>query len=1381
LRTGAMLTALRIAGIYTLLGALWISASDRLVTLIVSDPLTAAAIQTYKGWSFVLVSGLIIYCLLSRELAQRMKTEERLAMAMDGAQLAAWDADLIARTTSRSLRHDRIYGYDSLQPEWNYDIFLAHVLPEDRDHVSECYKRSLTTGELTFDCRIKWPDGSVHWIDARGRVYFDGKGRPIRMVGVVMDATERRQAEKAILASEQMLKRILAASPVGVGLSVNRKMIWVNEAWAGMFGFADASDAVGQLARDVYESEEDYIRAGAALYKDLARGSINEIDTKMVRKDGATFDVCIRMTALDPDDLSAGALAVITDISDRKATEAALEKSEATLRGILQVAQIGMGLVRDRRMDWINPMISQISGYSAEELTGKDARIHYVSEEEYARVGNSIYTDVKEKGIGTVEAQWRHKNGHVVNVLLNAVAMIPGDPSKGVVFTALDVTERKRAEESLRRSEERYRSLFEHMLHGFARCKMVFEDGKPEDFIYLDVNESFEKLTGLKNVVGRKVTEVIPGIRESNPELFDIFGRVSLAGVPEKFETYVDSLGLWFSISVYSNQKNRFVTVFDNVTERKRAEESLRRSEAETRLRNRILEIFLTVPDDQVYADILQIVLEVTESSYGIFGYFSENGAFVVPSLTRDIFWERCLVAEKEVIFDESSFTGIWAHAVESAKTVVRNKGPFRMPEGHVPITNSMVTPIVYQNKIISAIHVANKATDYGESDLRVMETIARSVAPVLNARLERDRKDKERQKAEREVRESEERFRTAFGASPDAVNINRVSDGLYVDVNDGFTELTGFTRDEVIGKSSSEISIWNDPKDRERLVAELRRSGHATNMSLKFRLKDGRVRCGLMSASVIAISGVPHILSITRDIDYMKRAEEERVRLATAIDQAAETVVITDTEGIILYVNPAFEQVTGYSRDQAIGGNPKILKSGLHSRAFYKDLWATIGEGKVWRGHLINRRKDGVLYEEEATISPIKDDSGAIVNYVAVKRDVTQEISLQKQLLHAQKMEAVGTLAGGIAHDFNNLLQVIMGYSELLLQDKNEDTTEHADLKKVFDAAKNGAELVQRLLTFSRKVEPKLVVLNLNRQILQVDKLLKRTIPKMVSIHLDLSPDVADIYGDPTQLEQILMNLAVNARDAMPDGGTLTIGTTNVTVDDEFSSSHSGLVPGEYALLSVTDTGQGMNQCTVEHIFEPFYTTKELGRGTGLGLAMVYGIVNRHGGRITCFSRVGQGSTFKVYFPAIPAEAERDLELSGEMPAMGTETVLLVDDEDAVRDLGERILRGSGYAVLTAANGAEAVELYLERRDEVALVILDVIMPTMGGKECLKALLNIDPHAKVMIASGYSASESERELIGLGAKGFVGKPFRVRELLQGVRNVLDDDIPGDN
>lgn len=638
------------------------------------------------------------------------------------------------------------------------------------------------------------------------------------------------------------------------------------------------------------------------------------------------------------------------------------------------------------------------------------------------------------------------------------------------------------------------------------------------------------------------------------------------------------------------------------------------------------------------------------------------------------------------------------------------------------------------------------------------------------------DRDITERKQAEATLRISEERFRNAFRTSPDSININRLSDGVYVDINDGFTKVTGFTRDDVIGKSSLELDIWADPKDRERLVAGLSRSGLVNNMQANFRLKDGRIRTGLMSASVTIIDGVPHILSITRDIDDLRRAEEERARLATAIEHAAETVVITDTDGTIVYVNPAFERTYGYSREEAVGANLRILKSGKHDDKFYEHMWKTITSGAVWSGRIIDKKKNGAFIEEEASISPIKDDSGKVVNYVAVNRDVTREVLLQAQLLQAQKMEAIGTLAGGVAHDFNNLLQVVLGYSELILSEQGLDAGRRDDLQKIFNAARDGAELVQRLLTFSRKTDINPTPINLNRQLEQVRKILSRTLPKMIQIDLFLADDLATVNADPVQVGQILMNLAVNARDAMPDGGKLIIETRNITLDEDFSRVHFGVMPGRYVLLTVTDTGHGMDKETVEHVFEPFYTTKRAGEGTGLGLAMVYGIVKQHQGHIMCYSEPGKGTTFKIYFPSVASRIEAKKKMSRPSLRGGKETVLLVDDEDLIRDLGSRILTRAGYTVLTASNGREALEVFRNEGNRISLVLLDLIMPVMGGKQCLEELLKIDPNIKVIVASGYSATSTYSVTSVLGAKAAVGKPFDTKQILQVVRETLDSE-----
>jgi PAS domain S-box-containing protein len=417
-------------------------------------------------------------------------------------------------------------------------------------------------------------------------------------------------------------------------------------------------------------------------------------------------------------------------------------------------------------------------------------------------------------------------------------------------------------------------------------------------------------------------------------------------------------------------------------------------------------------------------------------------------------------------------------------------------------------------------------------------------------------------------------------------------------------------------------------------------------------------------------------------------------------------------------------------------------------------------------------RRSNGKTFDMAVWCTRI--DYGGSPAVLAFLIDVSETKSLRAQLYQAQKMEALGTLAGGIAHDFNNLLTVVTGYGELLLASKKPGASEYEDLQKICAAGRRGAELVRGLLTLGRKAQSKPTPLNLNQSVEQTTKLLERTIAKMLEIEVILEPVLAMIHADPTQIDQILMNLAVNARDAMPRGGRLTLETKNVVLDKEYCRSQVEAREGPHVMLRVTDTGHGMDEETRERIFEPFFSTKEQGRGTGLGLAMVFGIVKQHGGHITCESQPGHGTTFRIYFPVCegvplqPAAAD-DLE-----PLMGTETILLVDDEEPVRNLGQRMLSPAGYTVLTATNGKEALDLYVLEKEDIDLVILDLIMPEMDGRTLCETLQKIDPDIKVLLTSGYGSPGTRQIADELGARGFVDKPYDVHVLLQAIRDALD-------
>ena len=628
-----------------------------------------------------------------------------------------------------------------------------------------------------------------------------------------------------------------------------------------------------------------------------------------------------------------------------------------------------------------------------------------------------------------------------------------------------------------------------------------------------------------------------------------------------------------------------------------------------------------------------------------------------------------------------------------------------------------------------------------------------------------------ERKQAEEALRDSEGQYRNLVDNA--LVGVYKTDlEGNILYVNEALIKMMEFESLEDM-KSVGVLARYSNLEDRDIFIKTLKRTGKINNFEVDILTKSGGVKNVILTGALEGDSIAGMILDITE----RKHAVEERIRLATAVEQAAESVIISDRSGTIQYVNPAFERLSGFTKEDIVGQNFRVLKSDKHDEDFYWQMWKQISSGEAWAGRINNRMKDGSLREFETTISPLRDGSENIVNFVSVNRDVTQEVALEAQLLQAQKMEAVGTLAGGIAHDFNNLLQVIQGYTEVLLHGLNEDPSNYEALQKIHRSAKRGAELTRQLLTFSRKVQSERRPLDLNQEVEQVRNLLERTIPKMIEIELYLSETDAIVSADPVQVEQALMNLAVNAMDAMPEGGKIILETERAVLDEEFCKAHLGAKPGEYVLLSISDTGHGMNKEILEHVFEPFYTTKEVGKGTGLGLAMVYGIVKTHEGYILCYSELDSGTTFKIYLPVLVQSGHwREAGEGGDQLKGGDETILLVDDEKYIRELGVELMSDVGYKVLTATDGEGALQLYRKEQQRIDLVILDLVIPGMGGKKCYEEILKINPQAKILIVSGYSVNGPGKEAMEAGAKGFVGKPFDVSHMLKAVRDILDED-----
>jgi PAS domain S-box-containing protein len=523
----------------------------------------------------------------------------------------------------------------------------------------------------------------------------------------------------------------------------------------------------------------------------------------------------------------------------------------------------------------------------------------------------------------------------------------------------------------------------------------------------------------------------------------------------------------------------------------------------------------------------------------------------------------------------------------------------------------------------------------------------------------------------------------------------------------------------------------------------------------------------------------VNYIVNTGKDVTQKLNDEAEKLRLSAAIEQTSEVVIITDRNGGIQYVNPAFTVVTGYSRAEAIGQNPRLLKSGGHDREFYKKMWHTLLEGNVWNGQLINRKKDGALLWEDATISPVYDGQGQISNFVAVKRDITKEKSLERQLQQAMKMEAIGTLAGGIAHDFNNILSVMIGYGQMAKGRLGVDDPARTDIDQVLLAGDRAVDLVKQILTFSRQdTQEQFKPLCIQYLIKEVLKLLRSSLPVTIELHHSIQNDCHPILADSSQIHQVLMNLCTNAKQAIGGRyGRITVKLSEIQIAADDSRVVSLLIgPGHYVDLEVTDTGCGMDSVLQDRIFEPFFTTKAKDHGTGLGLAVVHGIVKKHGGEIIVDSVLGQGTTFHVYFPVrnIPVDIEQE---SGglEFGYGGTERIMVVDDEMKIAQVFQRMLGRLGYKVTIFTDSIEAVSRFRRNPDEYDLVLTDMTMPKMTGAELAREVLALRPALPVIMTTGYSEIIDKEKANRLGIKEFLLKPVKKEQLAGVVRKALTD------
>jgi PAS domain S-box-containing protein len=717
---------------------------------------------------------------------------------------------------------------------------------------------------------------------------------------------------------------------------------------------------------------------------------------------------------------------------------------------------------------------------------------------------------------------------------------------------------------------------------------------------------------------------------------------------------------------------------------------------------------------------------------------------------------------------------GVWADGARLKKAVIHNdynslERKQGMPEGHAEIVRELVVPIMRTGQVVAILGVGNKPVDYTERDAEMVSYLADVTWEII-----------QRKKTEEALIDSEKRYRRLFESAKDGILILDADTGRIVDANPFLLQLLGYRYDQLLGNYLWDISPFATIAASEDAFETLKSKEYIRYDHLPLEAVDGRIVEVEFISNVYLVDRAKVIQCNIRDNTERRQADAERDRLLSAIEQADEMIVITGADGAIQYVNPAFERVTGYTRIEVIGQNPRILKSGEQSQEFYRNLWATISSGATFKGRFINKRKDGTLFTEEVTISPVRDPSGRIVNYVAVKRDITEQLHLAAQFQQAQKMESVGRLAGGVAHDYNNMLSVIIGYTELALDKVDPSEPLHEDLDEIFKAAKRSAEITRQLLAFARKQTISPRVMDVNEAVAGMLRMLRRLIGEDINLVWLPEDGVWPIKIDPAQVDQILANLCVNARDAIAGVGRIAINTRTFTFDAAYCAVHAGFVPGDFVLLSVSDDGCGMDRETLDSIFEPFFTTKGESRGTGLGLATVFGIVKQNRGFINVYSEPGNGTIFRIYFPRhVGKPQETRVEKNAIIPSRRGETVLLVEDEPAIIRMCQLMLERLGYHVLTSEKPGRALRLAEQHAGDVHLLITDVVMPEMNGRELADQLCGLFPEIKTLFMSGYTADVIAHQGVLEEGVNFIQKPFSIQDLSVKVRAALDQKEQG--
>jgi len=1190
-----------------------------------------------------------------------------------------------------------------------------------------------------------------------------------RALNEVKERIERKQTEQSLKESEERFRAVFDTANDGilVALTADKKFYLANKAICRMLGYGmDEIKNIG--VADIHPKNDlPYV---ISQFERQMRGEIDvALNLPVKRKDGTVFYADINASSLKLGNKEY-LLGIFRDITERKKGEEGIAMRSTMLDNTTDSVFL---LDFEGRFIYANKAAYETRGYAKEEFMKMN--LADLDTPEYAKQIKARMEQIMEKGSQIFETAHICKDGLIMPVEAH-VSIIELDNKKCLLSILRDTTERKKAEIMLVENEEKYRNLVENI-------NDMVQSVKPDgSFVY--VNRAWQETLGYDEdeISGLSLFDIIHP--DSLPHCTETFKRVlageKASGIEAKFVAKDGRI-----VIVEGNVRSLFkdgkpVTtygIFRDITERKLAEEEIRkRRDIETAI-NSILKISL---ENISLGDILKKTLDnilaipwLSLQSRGAIFLAEEPNTLVMKA--QNGLHQELLKKCARVPFG----TCICGKAASTREIQFRGRitpdhettCPGIIPHGHY------CTPIIFNQKTLGVINLyVKEGHEQDKKEVELLSAIANTLAGII-----------QRKQAEKELAENEEKFRSLVQNLSDIILV--LDDKMLIKyISPSVERILGYAPDNLIGKTPMDYIHPNEiSATAESFADTLKKPGINQPFTMRIRdKKGGWVWFETIGNNLLGNPVINGIVVTARDITTQYLAEEEMRKLSSVVEQTADLVVVTDKEGFIQYVNPSFQKLTGYTEKELAGKTPRVLKSERYDKTFYENMWQTILSGKSFSTEFTNRKKNGELYYEEKTITPVKDARGIITSFVSIGSDITAHKNMENQLQQSQKMEAVGSLAGGIAHDFNNILTTIQGYTDLVMEEMGRQSPLYGDMEHIKNASLRAGNLTQQLLLFSRKKPRELANIDIHKTINNMLPMLKPMIGENIKIIPALEANPYMIKADEGNMEQVIMNIVINARDAMPKGGVIHIKTENASIDAQYCKSIMQARPGEFICLSITDTGTGMDKEIIPNIFEPFFTTKEKGKGTGLGLATVYGIVKQHEGWINVYSELGHGSTFKVYLPSeAPEQEEMPFANDGTRPGKkkkseilvpekgNGERILLVEDDEEIRQFTLKVLGKNGYNVSAASTVKEALDIFLKEKGAFDLVLSDVVLPDGNGLELASQLRLAKPTLPIIIASGYT--DKKIEVNGLKEKGykFIQKPYNTIHLLKMIKESI--------